>query len=621
MANRNCYINELSETNPNKMDLEFIQQEILPLLSKRERDIFLASLEEGVTLANLSKTFCFPIVECSRLIKRVNEKINRMYLNGPTALDRQLKGVALTRPQIKRIQQNEKLFEDYGKEFLRQYFLPLLTPKEKKVFNLAILNYRGQDLVDVFAENGFYGNSGSNILSNVIKKLNKYAPKLKERQKNGFLAKEWAPTLKQQQRINENEKYIEENGGRYFLQKYFVPVLAASQKEAFTLGVLEYRGETQTELAKVAGIKIASFNKFLKQSQEKLLLVNPDVLVDYIDGKTRFEVSASVKTAEAFNYNELLRRKEVVEKYGGRAKLTKYFLPTLPELQGQVFYLLYIQQAFSSIRGLAQHLGQNAGIIYAAENIALQKLEQTNFDKLEKIDAMAEGFIKDSFICKASRNTGAPDNEQIVKEFGGEMFMREALIPFLQCELERQICEKHFLQNVSISKLTQLISNEQFGKVSGHEKTLSENGKARRIKQIIKGKILPQLEEMKNCYKEFDLAVKGFYMRKALNILPKEDIDEVTLDNAQEKVEKHEKYEEKFITPTLINNAGGEKVVLREFRSTLKLNQQIILIKTMEQKSPKQIAREMQTSAQKIENEKKIVAQKLEAFAGKKNEK
>ncbi len=605
----------------NKMDIEYIQQKILPLLSKRERDIFLASLKKGVTLNDLSKKFCMPERECARLIKKVTDKINRMYQDGPTPLDLELKGVALSKPQIKRIQQNEELFEKYGKEFLRQYFLPTLTPREQKIFNMAVLNYRGQEIVDILAENGFYGSLANNILPKVLEKLSRYAPKLQERQKKGRLPKEWTPTLKQQQKIDENEKYIAENGGRYFLQKYFLPVLANSSKIAFTKGILEYRGETQTELAQVAGMGVPAFNQVLKQAREKLALIDFDVLVDFIDGKTRFEISSGVKVAEKFNYDELQRRKLIVDKHGGKARLIKYFLPTLPELQRQVFDLLYIQQAFSSIRGLTKFLGQNSGIVFAAEKIALEKLENTNLEEVEKIDVKVENFLKDGFIRDAAMRRTSFDVKQIVRECGGEMFMREALIPRFQEDLDKEICEKYFLQGFPMMQLTYLISSQRQRKTRSYVNTLNQDAKVHNLERRIKCKILPQLEEMKETFEDFDTTIKAFYMKKAFEMLPREEYGKITLNNAQEKIEQYTKFKESRITPKLIEKAGGKIVVLREFRPTLKTKQQIILLETMQQKSPENIAKDVGLGVKEVVYEKKCIAKKLEAFANKNCEK
>lgn len=604
-----------------KMDIEYIQQKILPLLSKRERDIFLASLEKGVTQNDLSKKFCMPERECARLIKKVTDKISRMYQDGPTPLDLELKGVALSKFQIKRIQKNQELFEKYGKEFLRQYFLPTLTPREQKIFNMAVLNYRGQEMADILAENGFQGGLENVTLPAILKKLNRYAPKLQERQKKGELPKEWVPTLKQQQKIQENEKYIAKNGGRYFLQKYFLPVLANSQKMAFTKGVLEYRGETQTELAQVSGVAVSSFNKFLKQAFEKLTLIDFDVLVDFIDGKTRFEVSSGVKVAETFNYDELLRRKLIVDKHGGKARLIKYFLPTLPKLQRRVFDLLYIQQAFSSIRGLTKYLGQNAGMVCAAEKIALEKLESTNLQEIEKIDAMVENFLKDGFKRDAAMRRTSFDVKQIVRECGGEMFMREVLIPRFQEELDKEICEKYFLQGFTMMQLTYLISSQRQRKTRSYVNTLNQDAKVHNLERRIKCKILPQLEEMKEAFEDFDTTVKAFYMKKAFEMLPREEYGKINLNNAQEKIEQYTKFKESKITPELIEKAGGKIVVLREFRPTLKTKQQIILLEIMQQKSQEHIAKDVGLSVKEVGSEKNCIAKKLEAFANKNCEK
>ncbi len=605
-----------------KLELQYIQKEILPLLSRYERDLFVAKFFQNKTQGKIAEQFKSPQPCISRDIKEVQKKVLRMYLEGPTALDKELKGIKLNGTNLQFLEENAKLFEKYGREFLRQYFLPTLSPAEQKIFDATVLNYRGQSFAEIAEIVGMNETHASKCRGIALKKLEQNVKKLKQMQAEGKLPKPWKPTLKQTQEINRNERYIEQFGGRFFLQKYFVPTLTQVQKKIFIFGVLQFEGQPKKELAEKAGVSQTHFATTLKTVKEKLAATNFETLVDFLDNKNMLKNGENVDIAERkIDFDQVERRRQIVKQYGGKEKLAKYFLPILPEKQRETFDLLYIKQSIATYSAAAEYLHTEPTFIVAQEKILLKKLESTNFEELEKIDKMAEEYLSKSRgqLLSSKKNSL---RQKVLSEYGGVAFLREVFLPQIITNADREIFEGVVLEGQPMKNFAHLFSYERKYRSSSYFDQVDIQTKITRIRQRLNNEILPKLETFKANFEDFDKAVKDFYVKRGFEQIHPEDFEKMAFEEVEKITTLSRKRERKpFITPELVEKAGGEKVLMRKFRPTLCLSHQMILMKAYADKmTDSQIAEDMQLSLSNIGHAKETIVEKLEAFAEKKSQ-
>lgn len=596
-----------------KLELKFIQENILPLLSKKERRIFEEFYYNQKKLHVIAEEFGLSRESIRRQLDEVTAKVKNMYMNGVSEFDRLSKGVEQSDDAKKIMQENQKLFQKYGRRFLKQYFLPLLKPTQQKIFNMTVLNYRGQTLFQILQEAGVVNGA---IYERILNKLNNLGPQLKYKQEIGELPKEWTPTLLQQQKINKNERLLEKYGGKFFLQKYFVPVLSDVEKKVFTYGFLEFDGETHTELAEKIGITDEQYLLCYKKVLEKLKDTDFEIVVDLIDNKSSYKrLGRGFNTAEEkqFDLEALKKRSKLVEDFGGRAMLQKYFLPILPQTQRDVFELLYVKQTFTTYAAVAQALGKNIQNVIIAEKTALGKLKETNLQELQKIEEIAEEYLDNVQGQTISQIRGEKRTE-IIRNFGGIDFIRERFLPYLQTKLDRDVVEEYILNGKTANSCEYLFQTPKRNIEFSYTKERVKSYTMVRMQKYI----LPQLEEMKNKMPDFEQQVRDFYLKKGFEKIHPDDFEKMTFKELEliSSADAKKREEKKYIEDKLVERAGGIGIVLRDFRPTLKTaTEQFVFLRTIQNFSNAQIAKELQISAGEISIIKQNLKSKLESFA------
>lgn len=598
-----------------RLELQYIEREILPLLSKRDRDIFVARFIQNKNMKQIADIAgCFPCY-AYRILTDIQEKVKRMYIEGPTNFDRQLKGVNLPELSLPILNKNNEVIEKYGREFLRQYFLPTLNPLYQKIFEASVLNYRGQTFVELAKTFGITENYFTIIRKRIFKELDSTVEKLKQKQKDGQLPRPWKPTLKQHQAINRNERLIDQYGGRFFLQKYFVPTLSPVQQRVFIHGVLEFEGQSKTELAKKSSVSNSNYCTILKNVTEKLSLANFETLVDFIDNKKHLNKSKQTLENE-IDLSEVERRVKLVQDFGGAEMLKKYFLPILTDKQRQVFELLYVRPTFSTLSGVASYLNVSSASVIKQEKLALAKLERTNLNELKKIDEMATSYLKRQYsqYMATSNARKASFRQNILSNYGGVAFLRDVFLPQISTKADKEIFEGFVLEGQPIKNFFHLFSRERKIDQGYYQKEVVIKAMRSRVTARLNDIILPQLQSFKESFPDFEQAVKDFYVRKGFEQIHPEDFEKMTFSEIKEITSEPQK--ESFISKELIDRAGGEVVVLKKFRPTLSLNHQLIFMKSyIEKMSDKQIAEDMQMTLPGIISVKESIVKKLEVFA------
>ncbi len=589
------------------MDMSYLKEKVIPFLSSQEKRIFEYYFFDELPYSEIGKIFGFSQERVRQQLDSAIKKVTKIFQEGPTEIDKITRGVQLRKSAIERIEKNQKLFEKYGRAFLKQHFRPLLTPTQKDVFDSFFLNYRGQEVARMLS-----------TVKDIEKKLDKKGPELLKKKENGELAVK-KPTLRQQQCKNRIERLLNQYGGRLFLQKYFVPTLEPTTKKVFEKGLLEYDFDSLKEMAKQTGLSPTKFKDILMESVEQLKNTDFETIVRVVDFKNSFWGTRNID--EKID-TELIRQKfELVKKFGGEIVLRKYFCPMLSEDEKKVFDCLYLRQNFTSYENASKILGKTVGEIISTEKVVLSKLENTNLEELKEIEKKANLYISKAFSTSTSHDKNKM-RRKIICNYGGIQFLRERFIPTIYAKIDKEIFEKYILHGVLSDELKHLFNNGFAKRTNkdGYVKEISVSGK---IGFRIKNYILPQLEKFKASFENFEQTVKEFYMKKGFETVHSEDFEKLTFDEIAEKTDEKNKKQFEIFSPELIQRAGGEKEVLRNFRPTLNsVTKQLILFKSLTEKiSDIQIAKELGLTSDEFNESKEEIADKLQNYVEKKEKK
>lgn len=605
-------------TLPEKMfdvlDIKMIEKEILPLLPKRERDIFYAMKFEGKTEYFLADRYNITRQRVNQIVKSATEKVLRLYNDGVSDIDYETRGIDFDGKLLEYLKENKEIVSTYGRSFLVNYFLPALSEEEQRIFSAFVLNYRGQTLEQIIKENDLGRSTRVHyVLKTIKKKLGLMAPELKVQQKKDRLNK--APTLKQQQKINQNERFLNKFGGKFFLQRYFVPSLAPLDSKIFQLS-MEYDGQPVREMAKKVGLTEAQFNTRVKKIYSDLKLVDFDALVSLVDNQKTlmFNIAKEHRrenTEREFDIEEVSKRQEVMKRFGGVDRIVQYFLPVLSKDEADVFKLLYLNPTFSTFEGLATYLDKSVAQVIATDKIVMAKLESTNFDELEKLSLDVDDYLKNTYSSKSADATHRKYADKILSNFGGEVFIREEFLPMMSSQLDREILGRYILDGEPIEKLFPILP-----KIRRFSGTYIDGERTpKQCADFIHGRlnysIISQLQKMKEDYINFEEAVKDFYVRKGFDKSHSENIQKVAFG-----VEESKQEAENYFPDELIQKIGGEKVALKKFLTTMKISEQLVFFKSrFEKKDDITIAAETDLKLEEVEDAKRSASQKLHQFA------
>lgn len=554
-----------------ELDVKLVKEKILPLLSKEEREIFTNYFFKQLPLDKLSINYTR---EGKKLIlDRVVEKVINLYNDGITETDKAMMGVVLTAPQKKMFVCSQAILKKYGREFLEDVFLPRLTKKQAEIFKDNILSFNG-----IIKTN----DSVSETITLFQDKLKMLEPEFKR-----YMSLKEETPLKQRQRKERNRRLIEEYGGNLFLRKYFLPLLSEQEKKVFELAILNYSRGTSEDLARKAEMNLITFNNTLSNSLNKLKNVDFEVLVDVVDNASKSKVA--LKSTSLATFDKVKERQELVKKYGGKEFLKEIFSPLLTDSQKKVFDALFLYPRFFTYAEVAKELNCAKSNIIYTEKVIVDKLKNTDFTLLRKINEDMEKNLKYEEYARAKN--AKSKITQIIEQFGGRDFLLEKFAPTLKIKAHKIIFEKYMCGTFSKNAL--------------EEKLKLRGNYASCYFHTTINSIISKIEEFKKSFgseENFQKAVKDFYVAKEYEIL-----------NV-----KKTKEDKKLLTDEEIENYGGKRLIGRKFLRTLPVLDQLILYSSIfKNKSLNEIKKELKLTDADLNYHSKQIKTKLEKFKNK----
>lgn len=563
--------NNFLENLHDELDVKLVKEKILPLLSKEEREIFTNYFFKQLPLDKLSINYTR---EGKKLIlDRVVEKVINLYNDGITETDKAMMGVVLTAPQKKMFVCSQAILKKYGREFLEEVFLPRLTKKQAEIFKDNILSFNGTIKTN---------DSVSETITLFQDKLKMLEPEFKR-----YMSLKEETPLKQRQRKERNRRLIEEYGGNLFLRKYFLPLLSEQEKKVFEISILNYTRGTSEDLAKKSEMNLATFNNTLNNSLNKLKNVDFEVLVDVVDNASKNKVA--LKSTSIATFDKVKERQELVKKYGGKEFLKEIFSPLLTDSQKKVFDALFLYPHVFTYAEVAEELNYAVPSIISTEKVIVEKLKNTNFTLLRKINKDMEKKLKyEEYAC--TKNAKSKITQKI-EQFGGRDFLLEKFAPALKIKAHKIIFEKYMCGTVSKNAL--------------EEKLKLRGDYSSRYFNFTVNSIINKLEEFKKSFgseENFQKAVKDFYVAKEY-------------ENQSDKKMKEEK---RLLTDEEVEKYGGKRLLGRKFLRTLPVLDQLILYASIfKNKSLNEIKKELKLTDADLNYHSKQIKTKLEKFKNK----
>lgn len=592
-----------------KIELEYIKKEILPLLTSSERGIFEDYYFNELTQEDIGDKYGYSRTYISKLIPGILDKVSVYYLNGVTDLDRLLKGVA--RGKRNRFVKCNAIINKYGKEFLEQYYLPTLAKNQRAIFEKGILYYRGQETEEIAKSLGLSKREVENTLNSFDKKLADEVPALKQLEKEGKLPKARKLPLKVQQKINRNNRLMEQYGGRLFLAKYFLSTLPEGEARIFEFAVLDYNGESLTQLARKSGVTVSAFATGYNRITDKLAKTDFEALVSLVDSAEVFDGKIGTVNSQKLDYFK--QRQSIVEQYGGKERLERLFMPVLPDSQKRVLQDMYLTPKFDSFQTMAQAYGMSVQPLCVAEKTMLEKLKSTNLDELERLRQVAERELR---LDRSEKSRETLNRGIRINSLGGAEFLKANFVPTLQVKAHRIVFESYMIENKPIRDVL-----EELGLP---EKATDYIDKTTDL-------LNNRLIAFRNGFEDFDKAVKDFYTKREFERAHPENFEELAL--GVKKEEKPEELEE-IVKITNVGNVemgakrrrfmqgflakyGERRDLVRRFMPTLKkvTEQQVFVGFFLEGKMDADVREEYNLTEQELKSTKLAVLGKLEEYS------
>lgn len=226
------------------------------------------------------------------------------------------------------------------------------------------------------------------------------------------------------QTFDKRLKEIEKYGGLDFVQEYFVPLLTQHQKEVFEKTILRYKGQSKAEISKyfgslsVSADEVKIWNKFYKEMPRLVKLKE--------QGKLPPKREIPLKTRQEIN-----RMRKLVEDYGGRLFLVKYFLPTLPEKEQKVFENRILFYNGESKTYIAEQSDISINNLGGYTSRIIQKLKETDFEVVVDMIDNAEKYGKEIGVVVPSKVERARERLDLIESKGGILKLQELFYPML----------------------------------------------------------------------------------------------------------------------------------------------------------------------------------------------
>lgn len=379
-------------------ELSFIKEKVLPLLAKRDRDIFVDYYLKDMSHSELALKYDVTTQRINQRIKFATEKVLQIWEGGITEVDRIIKGVRPTQIQKIRIEEGQAILKKYGRDMLEAGFIAKLTPLQAEIFRSAVLNYYGKDTSEIAESLNVDSHKVFDVANKLLKKMKKVETEFLINSNNSKISKD-AKTKPSKTIIEENKNadfassVVSKFGGKLFLYKYFVPMLKEKERKVFLAGVLDYDNESYEELAKKNGLEKEEFELTLAVVCLKLRNTDMDLVVDVVDNADALKLKIGRITKEKLE--NIKKRVSITAHYGGVVKLRKYFLPTLSETESRIFEDMYLYPRFDSMKTFAQ-----------TRQIALEEarlIEKEMLAKLKNFD-LEEAIFKEKILLEKFDN-------------------------------------------------------------------------------------------------------------------------------------------------------------------------------------------------------------------------
>lgn len=428
--------NELDE----KLDVKRIKQEIMPYLSKQEKDIFSWFYFDGLSIQNIATLCGISRQRMDMYVKDVIKRVKDMYHYGVSDFDKIAKGARLSQPCREKLEIRREMLEryDFNREFFIKHFIPLLTPYQAELFKVGILDFYGRSWTAIEQDTGFQANDLKAIRKKYDKNIILLDKKYKEFKQNIKPKK----ISKYAELVN---KIIRANNGRLFLSQYLLPILPELERRVFLFGVVDYVDQKVIDIAGKCGLSVDEFKNVLKNVVKKLRTFDMNVVVDLLDRVNSLRGVIPILDEEKIE--KIKARRNLVESYGV-IRLNDYFLPLLPEDCKKIFVDLYLHPAFVDVEMMAKYYNLDQANVEFKEKMILEKLEKVDFDQIELLQERAEQAIcvKGEVSVRQNRASKA-----IVK-YGGKKFLKEVYAKRLT-GLSRIVFEMYFLENQPIENV------------------------------------------------------------------------------------------------------------------------------------------------------------------------
>ncbi len=364
----------------------FLKESILPVLPKKERDIFVDFYFRDMPVKDLKIKYNLVRTVIMRHLEKAKTKVQRMLKFGVSEDDLALRKVALSASALAEFEEKRGIIKKYGEEFLRRRFLLKLTPEQATIFKNSFLFFYGQSK-EMQAV-------GTNLrANNVCKICDEIKQILQEKEKELLAEKEEfykLPIIKvQTKEVRATNALIERYGGRAFLWKYFVPILKKEERQVFVARILNFDGRlTNGEIAKALKLDVGTLRKETLRLANKLANTDLELLNELVDNSLARNFGFDI------NFEKVRERKHFVQKFGSKIDIIKTFVPTLKDDESQVFKDFYIFPIYKKEEDYARAKGWSDEEFAQKEKGIREKLQNFDFG----------GSAKQPVCCTAKEN-------------------------------------------------------------------------------------------------------------------------------------------------------------------------------------------------------------------------
>ncbi len=365
-----------ADNQDNLLEKIYLKTNIFPILSRKERDIFIDYYYHDLTKSEIAIKQNVVRTIVSRYLERAKNKVQKMLREGISSDDLAIRKISLNEEALLEFKEKRGIIKKYGEEFLRRRFLLKLTLEQATIFKNAFLNYCGQSkkmlpLGTSLKEKDF--EKGCEEIKQILKEKEKEL--LAEKAEFDKL-----PIIKvQSKEVKATNALIERYGGRAFLWKYFVPILKSEEKQVFAARVLNFDGSlTNGEIAKALKLDVATLKRKTLQVTKKLEKIDLELLNELVDNAKGHNFGFDI------NFEKVKERKLFVQKFGNKFDILKSFAPTLKDDERQMFKDFYIFPQYKREEDFAKAKGWSKEQFDTKEKEIREKLQNFNFGESAK---------------------------------------------------------------------------------------------------------------------------------------------------------------------------------------------------------------------------------------------